>query len=134
MAAIKAADRTSKALLRRRRQPLHYVSMLHGWDNFFILAGSAAATLMGLLFVAITAGTGFSASQIVQGTRGFLTPTLVHFGSVLFLTLMLRSDTISLRCFMFIISRRYHSRPAVATLGMGHSQFGRQRAALDEQA
>jgi hypothetical protein len=58
--------------------------MLHGWDNFFILAGGAAAALMGLLFVAVTvAGTGFSTSRIVHGTRGFLTPTLVHLGTVL---------------------------------------------------
>lgn len=58
--------------------------MPHSWDNFFILAGSAAATLMGLLFVAVTVGgTGFSTSSIVHGTRGFLTPALVHFGTVL---------------------------------------------------
>jgi hypothetical protein len=58
--------------------------MPHGWDNFFILAGSAAATLMGLLFVAVTVGgTGFSTSSLVHGTRGFLTPALVHFGTVL---------------------------------------------------
>jgi hypothetical protein len=61
--------------------------MLHGWDNFFILAGSAAATLVGLLFVAVTLGTGLSTSRIVDGTRGFVTPTLVHLGSVLFQTL-----------------------------------------------
>jgi hypothetical protein len=58
--------------------------MLHSWDNYFILAGGAAATLMGLLFVAVTVGgTGFSTSLIKQGTRGFLTPTLVQFGTVL---------------------------------------------------
>jgi hypothetical protein len=58
--------------------------MPHSWDNFVILAGSAAATLMGLLFVAVTVGgTGFSTSSIVHGTRGFLTPALVHFGTVL---------------------------------------------------
>jgi hypothetical protein len=61
--------------------------MLHGWDNFFIMAGTAAATLVGLLFVAVTVGTGLSTSSIVHGTRGFLTPTLVHLGSVLFQTL-----------------------------------------------
>jgi polyferredoxin len=33
--------------------------MLHGLDNFFIMAGTAAATLIGLLFVAITLGVGF---------------------------------------------------------------------------
>jgi hypothetical protein len=58
--------------------------MPHSWDNFFILADSAAATLMGLLFVAVTVGgTGFSTSSIVHGTRGFLTPALIHFGTVL---------------------------------------------------
>ncbi len=58
--------------------------MPHSWDNLFILAGGAAATLMGLLFVAVTVGdTGFSTSTIVHGTRGFLTPALVNFGTVL---------------------------------------------------
>src|SRR5579862_9013529 len=61
--------------------------MLHGWNNFFIMAGTAAATLIGLLFVAITVSTGFSRSRIVEGTRGFMTPTLIHFGAVLFQTL-----------------------------------------------
>jgi hypothetical protein len=61
--------------------------MLHGWDNFFIMAGTAAATLIGLLFVAVTVGTGFSKSSIVHGTRGFLTPTLIRFVGVLFLSL-----------------------------------------------
>jgi len=58
--------------------------MLHGLDNFFIMAGTAAATLIGLLFVAITLGVGLSAPRSVYGTRAFLTPTLILFGSVLF--------------------------------------------------
>jgi|HubBroStandDraft_6_1064221.scaffolds.fasta_scaffold1199831_1 hypothetical protein len=61
--------------------------MLHGWDNFFIVAGTAASTLVGLLFVAVTVSTGLSTSQFVQGTRGFLTPILVHFGTVILLAL-----------------------------------------------
>jgi len=61
--------------------------MLHGWDNFFVMAGTAAATLIGLLFVAVTVGAGFSKSSIVHGTRGFLTPTLIRFVGVLFLSL-----------------------------------------------
>ncbi|HKH81058.1 MAG TPA: hypothetical protein VKA03_05510 [Methylovirgula sp.] len=28
--------------------------MLHGWENFFIVAGTAGATLIGLLFVAVS--------------------------------------------------------------------------------
>jgi len=61
--------------------------MFHGWDNFFVMAGTSAATLIGLLFVAVTVGTGISRPGIVHGTRGYLTPTLVHFGGVLFLAL-----------------------------------------------
>jgi hypothetical protein len=62
--------------------------MLHGWDNFFIMAGTAAATLIGLVFVAVTVGTGFSTASIVHGTRGFLTPALIRFRGVLFLSLV----------------------------------------------
>ena len=63
--------------------------MPHVWDNFSIMSGTAAATLIGLLFVAITVTTGLPTSRIVQGTRGFLTPTLVRFAGVLFLSLVM---------------------------------------------
>ena len=51
------------------------------------MAGTAAATLIGLLFVAVTVSAGFSKSSIVHGARGFLTPTLIRFVGVLFLCL-----------------------------------------------
>jgi hypothetical protein len=41
----------------------------------------------GLVFVAVTVGTGFSKSSIVHGTRGFQTPTLIRFSGVFFLTM-----------------------------------------------
>jgi hypothetical protein len=78
--------------------------MLHGWDNFFIMAGTAAATLIGLLFVAVTVGTGFSTSTIVHGTRGFLTPTLIRFGGVLFLSLAVLAPWPSARPIGIILS------------------------------
>jgi hypothetical protein len=56
--------------------------MLYGWDDFYIMAGTAGATLIGLLFVIITLSTHLSSSGIAHGARAFLTPTLVHFGSV----------------------------------------------------
>jgi hypothetical protein len=36
--------------------------MLHGWENFFIVGATAGATLIGLLFVAITLGAGLGPS------------------------------------------------------------------------
>ena len=58
--------------------------MLHGWENFFIVAATAGATLIGLLFVAVTLGAGLSTSQGLDATRAFLTPTLIRFSGVLF--------------------------------------------------
>jgi hypothetical protein len=57
--------------------------MLHGWDNFYIMVGTAGATLIGLLFVIVTVGTRLSVSRVTHGVRAFLTPTLVYFGGVL---------------------------------------------------
>lgn len=49
-----------------------------------MMAGTAAATLIGLLFVAITLGVNLSTPYGVHGTRAFLTPTIFQFGAVLF--------------------------------------------------
>jgi hypothetical protein len=57
--------------------------MLHGLDNFFMMAGTAAGTLIGLLFVAITLSVGLSGPRAEYGTHAFVTPTLICFGGVL---------------------------------------------------
>lgn len=57
--------------------------MTHAWDNFFIMSGSAGATLIGLLFGVITLASGLRGSGSEQGADAFLTPTLTHFGAVL---------------------------------------------------
>jgi hypothetical protein len=62
--------------------------MLHNWDHFYILAGTAAATAIGLVFVIITL-VNLSASRATKGIHAFVTPTLVHFGGVLLQTLIL---------------------------------------------
>jgi len=61
--------------------------MLHGWENFFIAAATAGATLIGLLFVAIMIGVGLSTPHGLHVTRAFLTPTLILFSGVLFVSL-----------------------------------------------
>jgi hypothetical protein len=63
--------------------------MLHGWENFYIMAGTAAATFAGLLFVVITLSVSLSATPAARGVHAFVTPVLAHFGGVLFLSLIL---------------------------------------------
>src|SRR5512142_2391432 len=58
---------------------------LSGWQNFYILMGTAAATLTGLMFVASTLVTGFdrNTSTLDAGVSAFSTPMVMHFGVVL---------------------------------------------------
>ena len=58
--------------------------MLHGWENFFVVAATAGATLIGLLFVAVTLGAGLATARGSDAIRAFLTPTLLRFSGVLF--------------------------------------------------
>ena len=57
--------------------------MFQGWDNFFFMMGSAAAGLIGLLFIVVTLTSGADRSQIQRGQTLYMTPTAVHFAVVL---------------------------------------------------
>jgi hypothetical protein len=57
-------------------------SLLAGWDNFFVIAGSSAAALTGLTFIVITLSAQ-SGSANPNGLKVFITPTIVHFTVVL---------------------------------------------------
>jgi hypothetical protein len=83
---IEANGRLAVAFLTWRMRR-HADPMLHGWENFYVMAGTAAATLAGLLFVVMTLGIQLSASHAAHGVHAFVTPTLVHFGGVLFQSL-----------------------------------------------
>jgi hypothetical protein len=56
------------------------------WHEFYILLGTAGATLLALLFVAVSLGTGFLSNKDQQGTRTFMSPVVIHFTSVFFLS------------------------------------------------
>jgi hypothetical protein len=63
-------------------------SLLADWDNFYVIVGSAAAGLTGLTFVVISLAADSKGVNAV-GLRGFVTPTIVHFGTVLALSAFL---------------------------------------------
>lgn len=59
------------------------------WSNFYVVMGSSAAALTGLVFVVITLITSGRVSVTREGVAGFTTPTIVHFSSALFISLMM---------------------------------------------
>lgn len=54
------------------------------WQNFYLLVGTAAATLAGLMFVAVTFGSELVMPRSGASVRSFLDPTFNHFAHVLF--------------------------------------------------
>jgi hypothetical protein len=59
---------------------------LKEWHDFYLLVGTAGATLLALLFVAVSLGTGFLTEERQEATRTFLSPVVIHFTSVFFLS------------------------------------------------
>jgi hypothetical protein len=59
---------------------------LHEWHEFFFLLGTAGATLVALLFVAVSLGTGFITAERAAGTRVFFSPVVIHFAGVFFVS------------------------------------------------
>jgi hypothetical protein len=59
------------------------------WHDFFVLLGTAAGTLVGLLFVAASVSSGVFTLERRAPLRMFLTATVVHFGSVLAVSLIM---------------------------------------------
>jgi hypothetical protein len=67
------------------------VSFLGTWQNFYVIIGSAAATLTGLMFVVVTliAGVRVRVSTPDEAFATFNTPNVVHFGAALLVAAIL---------------------------------------------
>ena len=59
--------------------------MFEGWDNFFLLLGSASAALIGLLFIVTTLASSLrvGSETMARGAALYMTPTLFHYTTVL---------------------------------------------------
>jgi hypothetical protein len=64
---------------------------LADWGNFYVIIGSAAAGLTGLMFVVITLGAEAQTISSEKGLRAFVTPTVVHFCIALVVAVYLSS-------------------------------------------
>ncbi len=62
---------------------------LRDWHDFYLLIGTAAATLIGLTFVAASVGASAAlTAERAANWRMFLTPTVLHFSAVLIVCLI----------------------------------------------
>jgi hypothetical protein len=72
----------------RKMMQAPVAELLHDWHDFYLLAGTASATLVGLMFVAVSIGTHVFDDNHGPGLRAFISPTVVHFTSVLFICVL----------------------------------------------
>jgi hypothetical protein len=59
---------------------------LKEWHDFYLLVGTAGATLLALLFVALSLGVGYLTEERQAATRTFMSPVVIHLTSVFFLS------------------------------------------------
>lgn len=65
------------------RRPM--TETLEKWHDFYILVGTASATLVALLFVAASLGTGLLTAERTAPTRTYMSPVVIHFAAVFFI-------------------------------------------------
>jgi hypothetical protein len=63
--------------------PNLFADTLRAWNNFYFMIGGAAATLIGLLFVAVSLGASLVSADTQAAITPFVTPSLFYFLSVL---------------------------------------------------
>jgi hypothetical protein len=61
-------------------------TVFEGWDEFYLLAGSAAAVLIGLIFVVVTLMQDRSRSSVLAGSKLYMGPVVLHVSFVLVLS------------------------------------------------
>jgi len=72
-----------------------FLQTLRGWQNFYLLMGTAAATLIGLIFVAISLGAGLVIPDTTTTAHTWVTPTIVEFGMVLLISALINVPTLT---------------------------------------
>jgi hypothetical protein len=66
------------------------MNLLEGWENFYIIVGSSAGALIGLMFVVITLMADMPTTGVdEQASHVFTTPSVIHFSVVLFLSALI---------------------------------------------
>lgn len=68
-------------------EPSNLPALLAPWHDFYVVSGTAAATLVALLFVAASVGASFYSEEKRPQFRTFVSPSVVHFSCAFALSL-----------------------------------------------
>jgi hypothetical protein len=74
-----------------------FLTSAQRWHDFYLLAGGAAATLAGLMFVAVTFGAGLVNEENASTVRAFIDPPFSHFLHVIVTGCLLVMPTMTAR-------------------------------------
>jgi len=64
------------------------------WQNFYLLTGTSAATLTGLMFIAVTFGASMATKATAESARAFLDPPYRHFLQIIVTACLLMIPTL----------------------------------------
>jgi len=74
---------------------MNFPALAQTWANFYLLTGEAAATLSGLMFVAVTFGASLASQGALSSARSFIDPILSHFVQVLLVSCLFIVPTLT---------------------------------------
>jgi hypothetical protein len=105
--------------------------MFEGWENFFLMAGGAAAVLIGLIFVVISLVGDRPRDSVLAGSRLYMGPIVLGVSFVLTLSAAALMPGITPRAFAGItsvIAIWGLIRAAISTWGIGRRWMGNEKA------
>ena len=76
--------------------------MFDGWENYYLMVGSSAGALIGLMFVVVTLTAGRGRSETDRGKRLYTSPIVWHLGVILALSGAAAVPNISAKLFAII--------------------------------
>src|SRR5262249_52460344 len=87
-ALVSAFDSRRHSCYRQFPMQSPLADHLDAWHDFDVLIGTAAATLVGLMFVAASIGASVFTEKDRAAMEAFISPTVVHFSAVLFVAIL----------------------------------------------
>jgi hypothetical protein len=105
---------------------------LHAWHEFYLLVGSAAAALTGLMFVVVSISPGTIATRPAAGIRAFITPTIVFYATVLVVSALMLAPHAAPRLVAILLALGGLAGLAYMVWIDAHRQWRRSKLGLDD--